>query len=143
VVALPAILLLAYTITVRIQEFNRFQNRNDEYDFDQFEAYVEPYFNVSELAPTPDEIAAGGGLDALTAALGSAGQYLGLIGIGLLHRFVMIAVAFYLLRDDHRLSRWVTHRFGDEAGVLEAYLDAVESDTRSSSATSSTRSRPA
>ena len=55
--ALPAILLLTYTISVGIQEFN---NRSAEYDVGRIDAYIEPYFNASQVARKPDEIAAGG-----------------------------------------------------------------------------------
>jgi predicted PurR-regulated permease PerM len=136
-VALPAVLLLGYTITVGLNEFNSFSSR---YDAGQLESLIGEYagpstsavntslteLNTSGIAWTPEELAGGGGIDALTAAISTAGQYLGLVALGLIHLFVMIAIAFYLLRDDHRLSRWVLHRFGDDAGILEAYLDAVD-----------------
>jgi predicted PurR-regulated permease PerM len=43
----------------------------------------------------------------------------------------MIAIAFYLLRDDHRLSRFVRRQFSDEGGVVEAYGRAVDRDFNS------------
>jgi predicted PurR-regulated permease PerM len=125
-VALPALLLLAYTVVVGIGEFNRFTTNNPEYNIGQLDAYIQPYLNASQVTLSPDEIADQGGVDALMTALNSAGQYLGLVGLGLLHLFVMIAIAFYLLRDDHRLSRWVLRRFSDDAGVLETYLDEID-----------------
>ena len=142
IVALPAILLLAYSVTIAIGEFNNFSK---DYNVGQFESYIRQYtsvsgatngtgttngtvtgLNLSNLPLTPEEIAEQGGIEALMAVLNSAGQYLGFVGLGLLHLFVMIAIAFYLLRDDHKLSRWATRRFGDDAGVLETYLDAVD-----------------
>jgi predicted PurR-regulated permease PerM len=123
VVSLPAVLLLGYTLAVAIREFEAF---SEQYDAGQLGGYVDPYLDVSEIVRTPGEIASGGGVDALVSTATSAGQYLGAIGIGLLHLFVMIAVAFYLLRDDHRLAGWTTRRFGDDAGLLETYLRAVD-----------------
>jgi predicted PurR-regulated permease PerM len=123
VVSLPAVLLLGYTLAVALREFESFSER---YDAGQLEEYVDPYLDLSEIVRTPEEIASGGGVDALVTTATSAGQYLGVIGIGLLHLFVMIAVAFYLLRDDHRLAGWITRRFGDDAGLLKAYLRAVD-----------------
>ena len=64
----------------------------------------------------------------LLQQVGSAFDTLAFFGIALLHLFVMIAIAFYLLRDDHRLVRWGAARFGDDRGVLAAYLGAVDSD---------------
>jgi predicted PurR-regulated permease PerM len=64
----------------------------------------------------------------LLRGLGSAVDTLAVLGIAAVHLFVMTAIAFYLLRDDHRLARWATDRFGDDRGVLEAYLDAVDDD---------------
>lgn len=123
VVSLPAVLLLGYTLAVAIREFEAF---SEQYDVGQLEGYVTPYLDISEIVRTPGEIASGGGVDALVSTATSAGQYLGVIGVGLLHLFVMIAVAFYLLRDDHRLAGWITRRFSDDAGLLEAYLRAVD-----------------
>jgi predicted PurR-regulated permease PerM len=40
----------------------------------------------------------------------------------------MIALAFYLLRDDHRLARWTLVQFSDDRGVFEAFARAVDRD---------------
>jgi len=53
------------------------------------------------------------------------------LGVFLVHVFVMVAVAFYLLRDDARIARWTTARFGDDRGVLRAYGRAVDRDLNS------------
>ena len=45
-----------------------------------------------------------------------------------MHGFIMIGVAFYLLRDDQQFSRWARDTFGDEAGLLEEFMDAVDHD---------------
>ncbi len=50
------------------------------------------------------------------------------LGVFLVHVFVMVAVAFYLLRDDTRIARWTAARFGDDRGVLRAYARAVDRD---------------
>ncbi|MFB6296737.1 MAG: AI-2E family transporter [Halobacteriales archaeon] len=122
-VAMPAVLLLAYSLAVGIQEFGRLAETTD---LGTLDPYVQPYFNVSQLTLTPEEIAGSGGLSAIASALDSATAYLGVLALGFLHLFVMIAIAFYLLRDDHLLSRWVLHRFGDDTGVLEAYFEAID-----------------
>jgi predicted PurR-regulated permease PerM len=64
----------------------------------------------------------------LAGRVGGAVDLLADVGVFLVHVFVMVAVAFYLLRDDAKIARWVTLRFGDEDGVLHAYLAAVDRD---------------
>ena len=121
--ALPAILLLAYTIAIAIQEYNRLPG---DYQFATIEAYVQPYLNLSTVPQTPEELLAGDGIGVLTELFDAASGYLGIIATALLHLFVVIVIAFYLLRDGHRLSRWVRRRFSDDAGVFEVYAAAVD-----------------
>jgi predicted PurR-regulated permease PerM len=40
----------------------------------------------------------------------------------------MIALAFYLLRDDRKFSRWFRARIADDRGVMEAFLTGVDRD---------------
>jgi predicted PurR-regulated permease PerM len=72
-------------------------------------------------------------LDANAAAsvlgsLQSAVDSLAVLGVAAVHLFVILALAFYLLRDDHRLARWTMSRFGDDRGVLAEFLRAVDTD---------------
>ena len=67
----------------------------------------------------------------LVGRVGGAVDVVAEVGIFLVHAFVMVAVAFYLLRDDTRIARWVTSRFGDDHGLLRAYLTAVDRDLSS------------
>jgi predicted PurR-regulated permease PerM len=62
------------------------------------------------------------------SSLQQVGDSITFLGIGAIHLFVMLALAFYLLRDDYRLARWFRTRFADDTGVLEAYLRAVDRD---------------
>ncbi|MDZ7702120.1 MAG: AI-2E family transporter [Halobacteriales archaeon] len=121
--ALPALLLLAYALGIALQELSRIAN---VYDLAALEAVFGPYLDVSTLPVTPSELATGDGLDAVASAVQSASTYVGFLGIGALHLFVMIAIAFYLLRDDHKLARWGGRRFGGDSGVLESYARAVD-----------------
>ena len=122
-VALPALLLIAYTFAIALQEFNRLAAR---YEFASLETYIQPYIDVSGILQTPTQLLEDGGLEAIREVITQATGYIGFIGTGALHLFVMIAIAFYLLRDDYRLSRWVRRRFADDTGVFEAYADAVD-----------------
>ncbi|MFC7046368.1 hypothetical protein ACFQH6_13995 [Halobacteriaceae archaeon GCM10025711] len=48
--ALPALLLLAYTLAIGLQEFNAFATGRD---FGQFETLLKPYIDVSTIAEDP------------------------------------------------------------------------------------------
>ncbi|WP_137285187.1 AI-2E family transporter [Halorussus salinisoli] len=126
--ALPVLLLMAYTGAIALQEFDRIANRTD---VDGLQTTIQPYIDVSSLARSPEELLANPD-PALVGEIGkSAFQYVGFIGNAVLHLFVMIAIAFYLLRDDHKLSRFFRRQFGDEGGVVEAYVRAVDRDFNS------------
>jgi predicted PurR-regulated permease PerM len=126
VVVLPVLLLLAYTIAIALQEFNRLEQT---VDFGPFEQALDPYVNLSEVVKHPESLLNDPDVQSLAGSLAdTALQSLGLVGIGLLHLFVMVAIAFYLLRDGPRLSRWFHRRFDDADGVLGAFVAAVDRD---------------
>jgi predicted PurR-regulated permease PerM len=133
--ALPALLLVAYALLVAIREAYRVSQAtrfdpaavlgidptllNRVADPERLvELEWQQYVTVERIL-------------SLARSLSSAADTLAEVGIGLVHLFVMIALAFYLLRDDHKLSRWVRTQFGDEAGVLDEYLTAVDRDLKS------------
>jgi predicted PurR-regulated permease PerM len=121
--ALPLILLVAYVVSVALQELSGLATG---VDLGPYAATLDPYLNVTEavrnpqsLVQDPENVQAG--LDALLSAL----SYLGVVGSGLLSLFIAFALAFYLLRDGHRL-RAQTGLVADERGVLDAYASAVD-----------------
>jgi len=62
---------------------------------------VGPYLELSQVVQDPMAVLSNaGGLGALSETLTAALGYIGIVGTGLLHLFVMCALAFYLLRDD-------------------------------------------
>ncbi len=123
--ALPALALLLYLLAVAIQELNRLAGIAD---LDEYVALLDPYVDVTDVVRQVQEQVATGGWGNVGAVLDVVLESLGVVLFGLLHLFIIIAIAFYLLRDDHRLSTWVRTRLGDEEGVLDAYLDAVDRD---------------
>lgn len=126
--ALPALLLLAYTIAVGLQELQLALDRG-VVDLGRFEQLLGPYIDVASVAEDPESLLDEPSVQsALTSFSQNAMSYLGFIGNAALHLFVMITIAFYLLRDDHRLASWFRRRFSDERGVLEAYTRAVDRD---------------
>jgi len=128
ILALPALLLAAYTAAVGLQELNAIIDAQGS-QLGGIEAVLEPYLDVSEAVEDPRSLL---GEPSVQAALGTLSEnvsdYLGLLAGGFIHLFAMITIAFYLLRDDHRLASWFRRRFADDGGVLEAYADAVDRD---------------
>ncbi|WP_134669839.1 AI-2E family transporter [Halorussus marinus] len=134
--ALPVLLLVVYTVAIGLQEFARAYDRLREIeavpaDISGVWTQVQPYVNASTVALRPEDILADPNTELIRDVGLSALQYVGVVGIGLLHLFVMIAIAFYLLRDDHRLSRYVRRQFADDGGVFAAYATAVDRDFNS------------
>ncbi|MFB6219611.1 MAG: AI-2E family transporter [Halobacteriaceae archaeon] len=127
--ALPALSLIAVTVLLGIQEAAEAarQNRLQVVSLEtRTYIYLQPYLDLlrspAQLLSSPDL------LSSIREALGRARPFLGGVANALLHLFIVVGLAFYLLRDDHRLSAWTRERFADDAGVLEAYLDAVDRD---------------
>ncbi|MFB6142559.1 MAG: AI-2E family transporter [Halorientalis sp.] len=122
VFALPAVVLLAYTLAIALQEVPKL----DGVDLGPLVTAVEPYIDVSQIVEDPASLLAdSAGIETIRSMLSAGLEYAGFIGAGLLHLFVMFAVAFYLLRDGGRLSRWVV-QLSDDRGVFDAYLRAVD-----------------
>ncbi|WP_254535000.1 AI-2E family transporter [Halomarina litorea] len=131
VLALPAILLFVYTLAIGIQEIARLL-ASGAVDLGPLEPLIERYLDISSIVEDPSSLLENPSLrDAFQAVFDQALGYVGFIGNALLHLFVMLAIAFYLLRDGPRLSRWVTGRFGDDRGVFEEYTRAVDTDLAS------------
>ena len=124
--ALPLVLLVGYAFAIAIREF---QGASANVDFGPLESTLAPYANVTASVDDPGALLNDPNvLEAVQGAAEVGFSYAGFVGTGLLHLFVMFAVAFYLLRDGPRLGRWTTSRFGDDAGVLVRYGTAVDRD---------------
>ena len=123
--ALPAILLFAYAIAIGLQELDKLA----EFDrLTQIQATLGPYINASSIATDPQTLLTERTVGTARELFNQTFQYIGLLGTGAIHLFVMLALSFYLLRDDRKLSAWFRARFGSDDGVLDAYLDAVDED---------------
>ena len=126
--ALPAILLLAYAVAIGLQEIDNLAQMDQ---LTQVQEVLGPYINVSSIALGPEEletILTQRNVGTVRNVFSSAFEYIGLIGNGVIHLFVILALSFYLLRDDRKLSTWFRARFGSDDGVLDAFLDAVDED---------------
>ena len=134
--ALPVLGLMTYAATIALREFVKYANRLSANDADiNLAAYgIDPAL-VENIA-TPQALlqydfqslltpsAASSVFDSLTVAVDT----FAFLGIGAVHLFIMIAFAFYLLRDGHKLSRWGMSLFADDQGILESYVRAVDRD---------------
>jgi predicted PurR-regulated permease PerM len=130
--ALPALALVAYALSIALRELLRFVGET------QFDVTRWPFVDQSTLdavadpaallALDPAQYLTRARIESLLGSLGSAADTVAVVGVGLVHLFVMLALAFYLLRDGGRLARWSLRQFGDDRGVLDAYLAAVDRD---------------
>ncbi|WP_411963739.1 AI-2E family transporter [Haloferax sp. YSMS24] len=134
--ALPVLGLMTYAATIALREFVKYANRlsGDDADIDLAAYGIDP--TLIESIATPQALlqydfqslltpsAASSVFDSLTVAVDT----FAFLGIGAVHLFIMIAFAFYLLRDGHKLSRWGLSLFADDKGILEAYVRAVDRD---------------
>ncbi|WP_129116845.1 AI-2E family transporter [Halegenticoccus tardaugens] len=135
-VALPVLVLIAYTVAVGVREFATIAGT----DIESYQRFVQPYVDLS-AASDPQRLLSSirsgsgqfgdiGNTDTAQRVLEAAGSYLGALVSGLLQLFIAFTFAFYLLRDDHRLAAWVRAAVNDENDVLYAYGKAVDRDLK-------------
>jgi predicted PurR-regulated permease PerM len=131
---LPALALIGYALTIVLQEIDRYANAAP-IDFGQYGIEIDDFEGIAD----PETLLQNGLEGMLTSVsigdvigpLGSAFGTVAVLGIAAIHLFVMLAMAFYLLREDHRLARWFFHRFGDERGIVDNFFSAVDRDFNS------------
>jgi len=121
--ALPVLTLLYYTLAIALQEFERFAATTD---VGPYAERIEPYLNVSDAVQNPEALLSStAGPAAIFDTLGQLVGYVGIVGTGLIHAFVMFAFAFYMLRDGGKLAEWMKG-FLDHHGVLDRYFHEVD-----------------
>ncbi len=121
--AVPILALIGYTVAITIQELNEFAQQRD---LSGLEDAIAPYLDYSSFVRDPAALLGQlGSADQVFGALSSVLGYLGLAVTILLHVFVVLAVAFYLLRDGHRIRRTLD-LLTERHEPLERYVDAVD-----------------
>jgi len=130
--ALPALLLVVYALSIALNELLKYVN-SGAFDPSRWPLLDEETLGriadpATILTLDPEQYLSAEGLQSLLSSLGSAVDTVAFLGVGAVHLFVMLALAFYLLRDGGRLSRWALSRFGDDRGILESYARAVDRD---------------
>ncbi|AZH26439.1 AI-2E family transporter [Haloplanus aerogenes] len=130
--ALPALVLVAYALSIAFGELLKYINggaldpsRWPLVNPELLDSIADP---ATLLELGPEQYLTAEGIRSLVTSLGSAADTVAFVGIGAIHLFVMLALAFYLLRDGARLSKWAVKEFGDDRGVLKAYGQAVDRD---------------
>ncbi|WP_136717279.1 AI-2E family transporter [Halorientalis salina] len=134
VVALPVLLLVGWTLLVAVEQLSALLGGGSA---DQFGDLLEPYIGTA-LSVEDLERNARAVLDdpsqfdrlnqSATAVLSALLDSLVSALTALIHLFIALIVAFYLLRDDHRLAAWARETFVTPDGVVDSYLVAVDSD---------------
>lgn len=120
---LPLFLVLAYTVAVAIQDLGALVDQSRLIG----DATLQPYLDISSVSPQLETFL-GSGDDSLGEAFRTVVDYVSFVGSGLVHIFAIYVIAFYLLRDDHRLAAWTKRTFADAAGVVETFLRTVDED---------------
>ncbi|WP_299233012.1 AI-2E family transporter [Natronomonas sp.] len=136
VLVLPVILLFWYTAALGISELRSLAELN----LSGYEGLLTPYTDfaglIGELQVVLRTLASDPGRLLTESRLRTVGvnftaaitTYLGVVLSGLLHLFIVLALAFYLLRDGERLAAWIRGRFPDE--TLVSYGRAVDADLK-------------
>ncbi|MBP1988106.1 AI-2E family transporter [Halolamina salifodinae] len=131
---LPALALISYALTIVLQEIDRYATDTPidlgwfGIDPDDVEGIADP---ESLLQNGLEGMLSSSNIGDVISSLESVFGTVAVLGIAAIHLFVMLALAFYLLREDHRLSRWFFYRFGDERGIVESFFGAVDRDFNS------------
>ncbi|SFR69847.1 AI-2E family transporter [Halogeometricum limi] len=135
--SLPIVLLVAYTVLVAFQELSAFVGQNQQ----GLLAMLDPYLGSFDAVRNPQEVLGslledpGAFFDSadtataetiLASLAGTASFVLG----AALQLFIAFAFAFYLLRDDRRLSAWTRENLSGRGGVVNAYMTAVDRDLK-------------
>lgn len=136
IVALPVLVLIAYTVTIGIRELSALAGT----DISAYQQFLQPYVDLSgaqnpgdllqTLVNDPGRLASIGNPETLQRAAESLGAYLGVVAAGLLQMGIAFGVAFYLLRDDQRLAGWARTQISRGDDVLAAYGRAVDKDLK-------------
>jgi len=131
---LPALLLVGYALAIALQQIDEYAN-NGLLDIEQLGLDPAMLDRVADPATILQDAFGGvlsaGDLTQLLSSLGSAFGTVATFGIALIHLFVMLALAFYLLRDDHKLTRWFYLRFGDDRAIVQTFFSSVDRDFHS------------
>jgi predicted PurR-regulated permease PerM len=131
--ALPALALVTYALLIvfrQLNELTRSTALNPE-DFGLDPAVFNRLTDPAVLLSTDiREFLSAELVGSVLGSLTSAVETLTVFAIAIINLFAMVALAFYLLRDDHRMSAWLLDVFGDKGTLFRRYLTAVDRDLK-------------
>ncbi|ESP87527.1 AI-2E family transporter [Candidatus Halobonum tyrrellensis] len=128
-IALPILLLMGYTVLVGVDQLQGLLA-----DSPAYVEFLQPYLGetvitsdlgslVSSLPSQLSEVSAG----SVSSVVGAAASYVSALAAGLIYLFVVLALAFFLLRDDQRAAAWFRSLVGRDS-TAHAYATAVDRD---------------
>lgn len=138
VIALPVILLVGYTVYVGAFQLAALaKDANLQPVLDALKPYIGDAGGTavantnlqdifSSIVNNPQEFLSGGVVETLEKALAPVLGYLGAFGTALIQLFVVLALAFYLLRDDQKFAAWFHAQISGENTPVSSYLAAVD-----------------
>ena len=137
-IVVPLILLIGYTLYVGAIQLASFaESANLQPVLDALQPFIgnlsgtsttstDPQAVLTSLINEPQQLLSGGAVDAANQAVTPALGYLSAFGNGLIQLFVVLAFAFYLLRDDHKLATWFQNELAGDGTPVHAYLTEVD-----------------
>jgi predicted PurR-regulated permease PerM len=128
-IALPILVLLTYTVAVGAGQLSQLLS-----DSPNYARLLQPYFGEALVGGDPQELfteldrqlsgVTAGSIGSIASAFAT---YLSAIAAGLIYLFVVLAVAFFLLRDDQKVERWFRSLVGEQSAAY-AFARAVDRD---------------
>lgn len=123
-VALPALAVVAWIGIQALQELGP--------ALTNYQELLQPYVDVAALTDDPWRMAVDQFRDpnseTLNQVVSTALGFLQAAATGITHVFIAIAIAFYLLRDQHRIANWFENDVGGEGTASYGYANAVDQD---------------
>lgn len=133
IVTLPAVLSIIYAVSVAYQEASRAAQNHDT-------ETLEPFLNpVLDIVPVESADAIVEGIrspyqaleqgltpDSLPTFVDTVVQSVGVMGVIIIHLFIALVLAFYLLRDGHRLKTAFVDDLALTESVAADYFRAVD-----------------
>jgi predicted PurR-regulated permease PerM len=135
-VALPVLLLVGWTVAVALGAFSGFVSAGGN---GELQAFLASYVDLNavvrdgerlarEVAADPSRATELGVVPAVSQFGSVLTESLAVVFTAALHAFITLIVAFYLLRDDHRIAAWARTTVASPGSVAERYLVRVDDD---------------
>ena len=131
--ALPALVVVSYALLIVFRQLDDLTQSTpinpEDFGIDPtvFDRLADPAALLStDLNQFVTTELVGSVLGSLTSAV----ETLAVLAVAAINLFVMVALAFYLLRDDHRIAAWLLDAFGEKGTLFRRYFVAVDRDLK-------------